>query len=315
MRRQIILDIIEGRKKLVGVDVCHVEDDGEHVRSITDKLMEQSQKLQEQEIRLIMNASPLLFVDPYSTVRSLRALHEGSVKDIDTNNLMDIRRYFGGIYRVKQGFSMYETLPSLDEPTRCGLWLFDEPELVARIVYENDVKPGTDTFWAEIYEKTKERPGFEERNANYEFALQEAERKRQYIENAQKQDETASEYAHFMDETGEAVKPDDIKSWQGLIAPNGDFYSCGFGEHAAKAMALIWAGVIPVDKNALHEVDANALDLAVKAGWAATRYLPTVGDFVTVPENRKLPSAQKNTIWDAIVKHNISLSRTPDEIL
>lgn len=35
------------------------------------------------------------------------------------------------------------------------------------------------------------------------------------------------------------IVPDNIIRWEGLIAPNGDFFSCEFGGHLAKAHYLI----------------------------------------------------------------------------
>lgn len=96
--------------------------------------------------------------------------------------------------------------------------------------------------------------------------------------------------------------PGEITNWQGLIAPNGDFYVCKFGEHNSMAYAILkW------NHNkfgyTLEEVRSkfdDALATIIDHGWAATRWLAGSGHYVTHPT--RLTKAQKNTIWDAIVK-------------
>lgn len=48
----------------------------------------------------------------------------------------------------------------------------------------------------------------------------------------------AEEYQKTQD-INYTTEPDDIQRWEGLIAPNGDFYSCNFGRHNQKAYYLL----------------------------------------------------------------------------
>lgn len=110
-----------------------------------------------------------------------------------------------------------------------------------------------------------------------------------------------------------STKPDDYKTFVGLIAPNGDFYSAGYGAHELKAYFLIkncrsqFPGIEEYGK-----VDRdNALDTIIKYGWCATRYLPSMGGYITVPSDlgsiKRVTKAQKNAIFTAALKHNIKI--------
>ena len=112
------------------------------------------------------------------------------------------------------------------------------------------------------------------------------------------------------------VLPDEYDEWEGLISPNGDFYSCDFGGHNAKAYFLmsVYPEKFPnIDyENGFSHVDrTNALDELLEHGWCATRYLPTCGAYIQMPANGRVTKAQKDAIFDAKVKHDISVDLSP----
>jgi hypothetical protein len=108
------------------------------------------------------------------------------------------------------------------------------------------------------------------------------------------------------------ILPDEYDHWEGLIAPNGDFYSCEFGGHNTKAYFIIATKpeLFPnIDVTTLSMTDA--LDDILKYGWCATRYMPMIGNYINVPANGRVTNAQKNAIFDAKVKHDINVDLSP----
>lgn len=112
------------------------------------------------------------------------------------------------------------------------------------------------------------------------------------------------------------ILPDDYEEWEGLIAPNGDFYSCDFGGHNAKAYHIIcvYPSKFPnLDYENLSYMDmTNALDRLLEQGWCATRFLPSMGAYINVrTDGKPLTKAQENAIFDAKIKHDISVDLSP----
>jgi len=95
------------------------------------------------------------------------------------------------------------------------------------------------------------------------------------------------------------IYPDNLEKFEGLISPNGDFYSCDFGGHNIKAYHLC---LMNKDKWNITEdfTMDNAFDLLLKKGWCATRFLPSTGTYLTAP--MKLTKEQINTIYDLMIK-------------
>lgn len=78
--KSIALDIIEGRKKFVGVNCFDLVDDGKRVRFITEKLQECQKQLAIKDIEERIRYNGIEFVDPYSTVKSLKEAKLHNVK-------------------------------------------------------------------------------------------------------------------------------------------------------------------------------------------------------------------------------------------
>lgn len=110
------------------------------------------------------------------------------------------------------------------------------------------------------------------------------------------------------------IVPDNIIRWEGLIAPNGDFFSCEFGGHLAKAHYLILKYPtrfgLPPDLNFETKLKlcgdmSLSLDYLIQHGWCATRYMAHIGHYITAPIH--MTHAQINTLYDAIIKHNVNM--------
>ena len=349
-KKDIAQKIIEGRYKLVGVNEFTLEEDGENVRPISEMLNQQRDLLNLNRIKEDMEHHALKYVDPYSTVKSIRSARE----HYTLYSTEDCKRYFW--YRIfEDDRDVWDEDPDFDDPvTQSGLWLFDEPELILKIadpeapircVYEDD-------FWDKMYDLVKDRSGHEwiHRNERYLAAkraeekpgtvsdesekptytsTKEAEENIAYItERLAKMEENDSRYHHMehclseieeseLKYTSDIVNyyllPDDFLTWEGLISPTGDFYSCDFGGHNQKAYHLLACRPELFSDEIIEEFDAhinfaNALDLIVKAGWCAIRWLPTHGRYVT--SGTRVTKKQVDTMYDDCYRHGINMDLT-----
>ena len=72
-------------------------------------------------------------------------------------------------------------------------------------------------------------------------------------------------------EIWEIAEPDEILCWEGLIDPKGNFYSCEFGTHNAKAHTIIHANIDEWNKIASPEEIAKSATMD-KAQILSTRF-------------------------------------------
>lgn len=310
-RRLLAQDIIEGRKKLVGINDLTIEDDNKNVRPLSQKVNELKRKNGVLQIMEDMRINPIKYVDPYSSVKSIKAIKDGLTR-FSVYVLEDVIHYFTH-FEDYYGVTTDKLIPQAETPTACGLWLFDEASLIYDICYKLSTTVGTDDFWDAVYQNTKDRDGFQERNNRYLAKQRLIKRNSDEQQNPEKYGvyDSTREIRH----DDEKIKPDNINKWAGLISPKGDFYSCGFAEHTRTAYLIIvhnptmfpnemkYVGKSNIEYMPRFDLPDSALDILINDyGWCATRYLPTEGDYITFPSNKKITKAQKDTIWDAILK-------------
>lgn len=350
-KKTIVQEILEGRKKLVGMNNFDLVDDNENVRPLTKKLKYLQDKLELKRIKEHMESNPLQYVDPYSTVKSIKAAEE--YKHISTYE--DAYKYF---CFGELDFDYVHEYPTYQSETLCGLWLLNEPELVLKA--NGKAKDyNDDGFWDRIYEYVKDRGGsFRERNERYLGSLRIKESKRTEIlkleeeakrlakeslgslkDQVQSKAEGENEYRRCIDsmtyddyanslrereplDIEYDVRPDDITNFEGLIDPNGNFYSCSFGGHNLKAYNILltyWdkfdfkklIGVEVYSRTDVRRIHMDkALDVIVDAGWIAARSHPFCGYYLSHKDDISFRATreQKNTIWEALVKHDVKLA-------
>ena len=187
-RDQIVRDIIEGRKKLTGSsdEGLSLEDDGENIRPITLKIKETEKKLFIEMLKNRMEYDFLPFVDPFSTVKSIKSFRRSNNGE---RGIDECRQYFLYVNEWNEDSFMQEIA---DKTTKGGLWLYEEPELIYEIMQEMypDTKPDINMvnhlgytepgcFWDILYEKIKNTKSedFIERNERYLGAKRVARRK------------------------------------------------------------------------------------------------------------------------------------------
>lgn len=117
-KRHVCQDIIEGRKKLVGVNEFELVDDNVHVRSLGQKVEELQHKMLVNQIREDMIAHPLNYVDRFAMTDSYETLCTNAKHHYIDCSYDGIKCFLYG----KTGYS---------DAFNNGAWLFTHPDLVA----------------------------------------------------------------------------------------------------------------------------------------------------------------------------------------
>ena len=331
VKKKNALDIIEGRKKFSGINSFELVDDNKSIRYVTDKVNELWKQEEIRKIEDHIRGYAIDFIDPWSTIKSKKAAIENHV-----NTLEECEIWFHYSDRDQRAVARGEErqkFPMAYSYTAAGLWLTDRPELIFEAK-----KMGGD-FWENIYQLTKDNPNLKVRNDRYitDKRIKEENKKsrerlwKEYEKEAQKQFENepkfmSDEWFEYKyntedDKFSYYLEPDNYENWEGVIDPDGNFYSCHFGGHNLKSFYLILKypnkfGIkasgsmldLEFEIDQKLDVDAgNGLDFIVKHGWCATRH---IGGryFIELPTNNHLTQKQINAIFDASIKHDININ-------
>lgn len=323
--KDVTISILEGRKKFTGVNEFELVPDNRHIRSLTDYIVDEQKEQAIQSIKLDMIASFAKYVDKWATVKSS---HPNVLTAVgNPTSYEECRNYYTTTAEHLQQMQWAQPLmigkkELIDTPTMGGLWLIQEPELVYQACNGDLKQIGSDSFWDAIYEYIKEKPEFEDRNRRYQFYRKPKptieERMNRLIKMTQMQPQTNAPYLSdqwFLDKYQETknityvLEPDAYEQWEGLIAPNGDFYSVTFGSHNQKAYYLLvkhpeWINKTQEDIIHSDSIRAdNSLDILRNLNWAATRSV--VNDHYMLPEHPT--KRQIESILTAAEKHNASI--------
>lgn len=318
----ITRDILEGRKKFVGINEFELVDDGKQIRSLMDYVDTKERENKIHEIQLDMKANFGRYVDKWATLKSTHP----DVLSISGNpyTFEEWCEYLTMIKNETTG--ELETFwlngePITHYPTMGGLWLIQEPETVYEACDGDLHQIGKDDFWKRVYELKADDPDFEDRNNRYLFSI----RREHDFKTRMARLEKAWEQKHPEDRSGEMeylsaewfeymwktkgeyqylMEPDNLDQWEGLVAPNGDFYSCNFGGHAAKAYHILRYYMDKYGTDVKTLTVDNALDTLIGKGWCATHSL--WNNTISLPPFPKRPTqAQVNAILDAVSRHNV----------
>lgn len=303
-KQPTIIAILEGRKKLVGINTCEVVDDNERVRPLSQYIKSIEHARAVEQIRRDMDIHFSRYVDHWSTVKSSHR----DVLQIEYNGENFEPESYSECYRYYTKINGWFMDNEIAKPTECGLWLYNEPDLVADCCDDDINNAGTPEFWENIYQRVKNRPGFKIRNNKYLAS--------------KRTDSGTTEMRKTDKEIDRNPEPDQHLLPLGLIAPNGDYYSCSFAAHTIKAWIIIYNhpekfGITPSDKNEESKYDAiyavtdedRALDFITQKGWCAIRSNRMDGEFYVQKEStHRLTQKQIDSIFDAIVKHDIPIN-------
>lgn len=319
--KDITIAILEGRKKFKGINEFDLVDDNEHVRSIADYVSNRQKEETIDKIKLDMIASFYKYIDKWATVKSS---HPDALALVGNPTSYEECRNYYTTTQDSRIFAYTEHLTIqgkdiIETPTMGGLWLIREPELVYDACNGEMSRIGSTEFWDYIYKAKKDDPDFTERNMRYRVYRRPKPTFEERIKNLMKYlpDEPVSDTPYLSDQwfaeeyqktndINYITEPDDIEHWEGLIAPNGDFYSCNFGGHNQKAYYLLvkhpkWINKTREEVIESHDIRIdNSLDLLLNKNWAATRSVVT--DHYMLPAHPT--KRQIETILMAAEKHN-----------
>ena len=268
-KRHVCQDIIEGRKKLVGVNEFELVDDNVHVRSLGQKVEELQPKMLVNQIREDMIAHPLNYVDRFAMTDSYETLCTNAKHHYIDCSYDGIKCFLYG----KTGYS---------DAFNNGAWLFTHPDLVAEFngepLPEQESNPEfykTD-FWTKLaswIEANMKGTSVERRQRLYNSYISDRPIQHQLTE-------------------------------YGLIAPDGTWYACEFGEHAALA------GRIIMRNTPASNADSNDVAWLSASKDTATQVTAEVDSFytLTVPEEITL----SGTDGTGIKAGTISVTLTGD---
>lgn len=326
---QTILAILEGRKKLVGINTCELVDDNKNIRPISEYIKNLERQKAITLIKEDMRCRFAKYVDKWSTIKSSHRdvlMSEWKGQTIAPETYDECFKY----YTTLNNDTLYD---KLNTPTMCGLWLFENPQLVAECCDYDITMVNTDTFWENIYQKIKDEPGFELRNQGYlatkriealpDESIQSNIPKIEKKPIDEQPEYGSKEYMNYMystetsdDRLNYYIEPDNYEARLGIIAPNGSYYSCSFAGHNLKAWNLmitqpkLFGITIPENTRnyeSLYQITSSdkALDEILKRGWCALRYQSSFGYYITYPETQRLTKEQINAIFDVIAKYDL----------
>lgn len=228
-KKDIVRDIIEGRKKLMGLNTFTLEDDGVLVRPIYKKIQELKRKEEIRKIEDDMDIHANNYIDEYALDISLDDYHTECDMDVYYCSYDAVFEYF---YK-----------PSDTSETKCGLWILDKPGLVYDLVGGVVDSNNKDEFFQKLYDYLKERENLsssmKKRQLRYEQTLrvgdvQDAETAKSslpmYVE---------SDYLFGDPELNYYGRPDDFIKDYAWINRYGEWFSCDFGGHQLKAEVIV----------------------------------------------------------------------------
>ena len=327
--QEITIAILEGRKAFTGVNTFSYIDDGKQIRPLTDKITQLEQTLGIERIKADMQARFIRYVDPWATVKSCHP--EVLAAGGNPTSYEECVEWFamdGGTRFREPEMLLLSGTPILETPAMGGLWLIRRPDLAYMACRGNGNQVGTPEFWKAIYEAIKEDPAMKLRNDRYLFSLRpktalfSPERAKAVpVRQDVPRYLTPEWFAYKYRETGSmeyVLQPDEGLGWESLVAPNGDWYTCPFGCHNAKAYYLILFHPEWIGKTAETLADTEGLDLStgldflVKAGWCACRSVG--GDHVKFPElPKQMTKAQALRILDTMAKEGVRLPQSQEQ--
>ena len=153
-KKAICKDVIEGRKKFVGIDECQIVDDGKNVRTIDDEELKNHTRYNAiAAIKTDIACDPFKYLDPFSVNCSYSELAEKIKSGEIENTISDIEDYLLNYHEVKE-----------DDVLNCGMWLWQRPEFIADICDASKIPEGNsplvaykDGFWRYIYVALKKK--------------------------------------------------------------------------------------------------------------------------------------------------------------
>lgn len=278
-RKGIVIEILEGRKKLIGTNTFELVEDGRDIRPLSMKLQQYERESMIRRIQADMESRPLAYVDRFAAPRPLEDYEEirhwqhGEGPELGTVMSQPdlVRMYLYsqtnwiGAARLEPGF--YDAEQPLDR----GLYLLGHPNWIYDFIGAPLSEDNETLLYQKLYDFWEARLQEDLSVGQLAFIWTRNERYQAFLR-AEGASPPAPAEQLSMDERDallQIAEPDDFLSEYGMIDRQGKWFSCPFGGHNAKAHTLARAkpeqfGYQPGERIPHRD---RALDLLFDAGW------------------------------------------------
>lgn len=305
--QEIIVKIIEGRLKLVGINTFTLKEDNENVRPLSMKLKQYEEQQMITKIKESMIANPILYVDPFCAAKSYKVL-------------VDSRRYNS----VEEIMEYYYDADIIGE--NAPTWVLAHP----RLVYDLMKCPVTEYNRAEFLDKLYEWKDAKDPTKKHYYQLKAMKERTNSFKN--KEEYTESDYRFKDDEKIMFLKkPDNYLCEYGWINLYGEWYSCEFGSHAVKAETIVkgnekllkkykeWynshkkvkdsmaiIGTFPQNKGWKIEYSDSFTEFLLESGWVKF-HNPHYGPGFPERYSKKLTKEQDQALFEVSIKYGYTI--------
>lgn len=316
-RKSIVIEILEGRKKLVGINTFQLMEDGANIRPLSLKFQQYEREDMIRRIEADMEARPLAYVDRYAAPRALEDYeviqHWQRGEEPEPGGVLtqadQVRMYLYaqtniiGAARLEPGYYAGEM------PLDRGMYLLDHPDWV----YDYIGAPVSDENESALYQKlfefweAKSKEDLPSSQLTFIRARNERYLAAMRADGEPSSDPPAGLSLDERDELLQRAEPDEFLSAYGMIDRQGRWYSCSFGGHNAKAYTLARAkleqfGFQPGERIPHRD---KALDLLFDAGWVILQNPYISGEPSVVFKSGLRPTkAQVDTVFDYMIHFN-----------
>lgn len=284
-KKAISIEILEGRKILRGINTFSLEEDGEHIRPLTDKIKENEKKLTIYRIQDEIERYPEMYIDIYACPKEIseyEPIYMSEWDDIKTIPdyirtekemvrlwLYATKNWYSGKYSLQDKYYRPDTY--VDN----GAYLMDA-EFIYDVAGDTISNIGEQDFYRKLYEYWESHPkkkGIEERQLLYLAEIKSASKKA--VNDSVNEPMKTDELYKIADPDFKIGK--EYMSEYGLIDRKGYYYSCGFAGHNAKAFSIISKNheLFGFDDEVLLKSD-RMMDVLIEKGWIAVRN-PSIG--------------------------------------
>ena len=310
-RKNIAIEILEGRKKLVGTNTFQLVEDGEEIRPLSLKFKQYEREDMVRRIQADMEARPLAYIDRFAAPRPLedyeaiQRWQRGEAPEPGTvlTQADQVRMYLYAQTSIIGAARLEPEYYGGERPLDRGCYLLSHPGWVYDFIGEPVSDENEGQLYQKLYEfwtaKSKENcPApqltfIRARNERY-LAAQRADG---ILPSAP----PARLGVEEKDDLLRRAEPDDFLSEYGMVDRQGKWYSCTFGGHNTKAHTLVRArpelfGVQPSDYIPFGD---RVLDRLFDAGWVILQN-PYVSGWPAVEFKAGLrpTKAQVDTVFD-----------------
>lgn len=318
-KKRIVIDILEGRKKLIGVNTLDLVEDGKQIRSISEKIEEYRKREMIRKIKDDIYSRPAAYIDAFSCNKDPKEYEP--VRNLEYRDRIQVEEAFGKFltpyhelrlwaYSIENAWYMKSRiLPGFWDENNTGIldngfYLIKHPNLVYEFIGEPENGSNREKLFrllANHFQSLLERGVLCDsdrqkvihRNMKYNASISD--------ENSAYDADQDEHLYSSSDELNRNPCSDDYLSEYGLIDPTGNYYSCSFAGHHTKAHYIL------LHKTGKYFNFDEALDELYNSGWAIIRNPDPAGNvFFDYRADRRPTKRQIDSAFTHMIRFNES---------